>query len=182
MVGFGFQELFCIISAIGCTYLTNTRTYFMAFNTVMSLIGTIMIRQIDHKYIWGRFMGYCLTIVFSVNFPLLLATITSNIAGFSKKVTATAIVSYRGYPFPMEYSRILINRFNIGVYCILHREHHRASNHVLSGSTKLSFWICGDFGLLFMFHHSYFRVSLLPHVGKQEARCRRGRAVPNHSD
>ncbi|OBT67457.1 hypothetical protein VE03_03041 [Pseudogymnoascus sp. 23342-1-I1] len=92
MVGFGFQGLFCIISAIGCTYLTNTRTYFMAFNTVMSLIGTIMIRQIDHKYIWGRFMGYCLTIVFSVNFPLLLATITSNIAGFSKKVTTTAIV------------------------------------------------------------------------------------------
>lgn len=182
MVGFGFQGLFCIISAIGCTYLTNNRTYFMAFNTVMSLIGTIMICQIDHKYIWGRFMGYCLTIVFSVNFPLLLATITSNIAGFSKKVTATAIVSCRGYPFPMEYSRILINRFNIGVYCILHREHHRASNHVLSGSTKLSFWICGDFGLLFMFHHSYFRVSLLPHAGKQEARCRRGRAVPNHSD
>ncbi|KFY23268.1 hypothetical protein V491_02600 [Pseudogymnoascus sp. VKM F-3775] len=84
---------FCIIAAIGCTYLTNTRTYFMAFNTVLSLIGTIMVRQIDHKYIWGRFIGYCLTIVFSANLPLILATITSNIAGFSKKVTATAITA-----------------------------------------------------------------------------------------
>jgi len=71
----------------------------MAFNTVTSLIGTVLIRQLDHTYIWGRFMGYCLTITFSANYPLLLATITSNIAGFSKKSTATAIVSYRGHPF-----------------------------------------------------------------------------------
>lgn len=103
----------------------------MAFNTVMSLIGTVMVRQIDPKYIWGRFMGYCLTIVFSVNFPLILATIISNIAGFSKKATATAIVSYKGHPFLMEYSKILTNRFNIGVCCILRWEHHRASNHVV---------------------------------------------------
>ena len=95
MIAFGAQGLFCIISAIGCTYLPNTRTYFMVFNTVMSLIGTVMIRQIDHASIWARFAGYCLTIAFSANYPLILATITSNIAGFSKKATATAIVSYR---------------------------------------------------------------------------------------
>lgn len=81
----------------------------MAFNTVTSLIGTVMIRQIDHTYIWARFMGYCLTITFSANYPLILATITSNIAGFSKKATATAIVSYRDHPLPAQYSAKLMN-------------------------------------------------------------------------
>ncbi|CAI7593544.1 unnamed protein product [Penicillium crustosum] len=92
MIGTGFQIVFVIISAIGSTYMKNTRTYWMTFNTIMALIGTVMIRQINPDYIWSRFMGYCLIIAFSANFPLTLAMITSNTAGFTKKSTVTAIV------------------------------------------------------------------------------------------
>lgn len=93
MIGTGFQIVFIIMSAIGSTYLKNTRTYWMTFNTVMALIGTVMIRQINPDYIWSRFMGYCLIIAFSANFPLTMAMITSNTAGFTKKTTVTAVVS-----------------------------------------------------------------------------------------
>ncbi|KAJ5652981.1 hypothetical protein N7507_010407 [Penicillium longicatenatum] len=92
MIGTGFQMVFVVISTIGSTYLTNTRTYWMTFNTTMALIGTIMIRQIDSDYIWSRFMGYCLIIAFSANFPLTMTMITSNTAGFTKKSTVTSMV------------------------------------------------------------------------------------------
>lgn len=93
MIGTGFQIVFVAISAIGSTYLKNTRTYWMTFNTIMSLIGTVMIRQINPEHIWSRFMGYCLIVAFSASFPLTMAMITSNTAGFTKKTTVTAVVS-----------------------------------------------------------------------------------------
>ncbi|KAJ5990749.1 hypothetical protein N7499_011295 [Penicillium canescens] len=92
MIATGFQMVFVVISTLGSTYLTNTRTYWMTFNTTMALIGTVMIRQIDADHIWSRFMGYCLIIGFSANFPLTMTMITSNTAGFTKKSTVTAVV------------------------------------------------------------------------------------------
>ncbi|KKK14657.1 hypothetical protein P175DRAFT_0484744 [Aspergillus ochraceoroseus IBT 24754] len=92
MIGTGFQVVFVLMTAYGSTYLKNTRTWWMTFNTIIALIGTVMIRQIDAAHIWARFMGYCLIIAFSANFPMTMAMITSNTAGFTKKSTATAIV------------------------------------------------------------------------------------------
>ncbi|KAL2817901.1 putative MFS allantoate transporter [Aspergillus cavernicola] len=92
MIGTGFQIVFVAMSAIGSTYLKNTRTYWMSFNTIIALIGSIMIRQINPEHIWARFMGYCLIIAFSANFPLTMTMITSNTAGFTKKSTVTAVV------------------------------------------------------------------------------------------
>ena len=92
MIGTGFQIVFVAMSALGSTYLKNTRTYWMTFNSTMALIGTIMIRQINPELIWARFMGYCLIIAFSASFPLTMVMITSNTAGFTKKTTATAMV------------------------------------------------------------------------------------------
>ncbi|KAL2850145.1 major facilitator superfamily domain-containing protein [Aspergillus pseudoustus] len=92
MIGTGFQIVFVVVSTLGSTYLTNTRTYWMAFNSTIALIGSVMIRQIDAAHIWARFMGYCLIIAFSASFPITMAMITSNTAGFTKKSTATAVV------------------------------------------------------------------------------------------
>ncbi|KAL4782216.1 major facilitator superfamily domain-containing protein [Aspergillus varians] len=92
MIGTGFQIVFVGMSAFGSTYFKNTRTYWMAWNSVLALVGSIMIRQIDPAQIWARFMGYCLIIAFSANFPLTMAMITSNTGGFTKKTTATAVV------------------------------------------------------------------------------------------
>jgi hypothetical protein len=92
MIATAYQVFFLVLSALGSTYLKNTRTYWMALNTVVALVGTVMIRQIPSEHIWTRFAGYCFIIVFSANFPLTMVMITSNTAGFTKKATTTAVV------------------------------------------------------------------------------------------
>lgn len=92
MIATAYQIVFVVLSALGSTYLKNTRTYWMTANTIISLIGTVMIRQIPAEHIWARFAGYCFIIVFSANFPLTMVMITSNTAGFTKKATVTAVV------------------------------------------------------------------------------------------
>ncbi|RAO70591.1 uncharacterized protein BHQ10_006603 [Talaromyces amestolkiae] len=92
MIATAYQIFFIVLSALGSTYLKNTRTYWMALNTIVALIGTVMIREIPAEQIWARFAGYCFIIVFSANFPLTMVMITSNTAGFTKKATTTAVV------------------------------------------------------------------------------------------
>lgn len=136
MIGTGFQIVFVMVSTIGSTYLTNTRTYWMFFNTIMALIGSVMIRQIDPAHIWARFMGYCLIIAFSANFPLTMTMISNNTAGFTKKSTVTAVV--RSFPCIVLATcndPVLISNRTIGVCCILCRKHRWPTNHVRQRST-----------------------------------------------
>jgi hypothetical protein len=93
MIGGAFQIVFVFMSAYGSSKLKNTRTLWMALMTVFALIGAIMIREIDNDHIWARFMGYCLIIAFSANFPLTFAMITANTSGYTKKsVTASMVL------------------------------------------------------------------------------------------
>lgn len=93
MLGQVFQGIFVIIGTAGSTYFRNTRTYFMAWNLAVALVGAVMIREIHPTQIWSRFMGYCLCIAFSANFPMVLSMSSGNIGGFTKKNTANAMVS-----------------------------------------------------------------------------------------
>ena len=83
-----------MIGTTGSTYLKNTRTYFMAWNLAVALIGAVMIREADPTQIWTRFMGYCFCIAFSANFPMVLSMSSGNIGGFTKKNTANAMVCH----------------------------------------------------------------------------------------
>jgi hypothetical protein len=51
MIATAYQIFFLVLSAVGCTYLKNTRTYWMTLNTIVALIGTVMIRQIPAEQI-----------------------------------------------------------------------------------------------------------------------------------
>ena len=93
MLGQVFQGVFVIIGTAGSTYFKNARTYFMAWNLAVALVGAVMIREVDPTQIWTRFMGYCLCIAFSANFPMVLSMSSGNIGGFTKKNTANAMVS-----------------------------------------------------------------------------------------
>ena len=93
MLGQVFQGVFVMIATTGSTYFKNTRTYFMAWNLAVALVGAVMIREVDPTQIWTRFMGYCLCIAFSANFPMVLSMSSGNIGGFTKKNTANAMVS-----------------------------------------------------------------------------------------
>jgi len=92
MLGGVFQIIFVALSAIGSTYIKNSRTYWMALMSAFSLAGAAMIRDMPKENIWGRFMGYCLIIAFSANFPLTFAMVTANTAGFTKKSVVVSMV------------------------------------------------------------------------------------------
>lgn len=88
-----FQTIYVVIAAGGSTYFRNTRTYFMTWNLVLSVVGAVMIRQLPHSERWARLFGYMLTIAFSANFPMILAVSSGNFGGFTKKTTVNAMVS-----------------------------------------------------------------------------------------
>lgn len=93
MVGSGFQLFFVLLATIGSTYIQNSRTYFMAFNLVVSMAGSIMGRHIPVSNKYGRLMGVALAISCASNFPLVMAMTSSNVGGFTKKTTVGALVS-----------------------------------------------------------------------------------------
>jgi hypothetical protein len=92
MIGVAFQAVFVAVLTAGSSYLVNTRTYFMAWNLAVALVGAVMIREIGSNQIWARFIEYCLCIAYSANFPMILSISSGNIGGFTKKSTANAMV------------------------------------------------------------------------------------------
>lgn len=64
----------------------------MVWNSILSIAGAAIARQISSDNVWGRFIGYCLAGAYAVNFPLTLAMSTGNIGGFTKKTTVNAMV------------------------------------------------------------------------------------------
>ncbi|KAH7085819.1 putative MFS allantoate transporter [Paraphoma chrysanthemicola] len=92
MISTAFQAVIVIISTVGSSYLKNTRTYFMAANLAISLAGVVMIRQLDASQIWARFFGFCLSIAYTANIPLVLSMSSGNVGGFTKKSTVNAMI------------------------------------------------------------------------------------------
>jgi hypothetical protein len=97
MVGSGVQLLFVLVSTIGSTYMENSRTYFMTFNLMVSLAGSLMGRQIPVSDKYGRLMGVALSLSCAANFPMIMAMTSSNVGGFTKKATVGALVSILSY-------------------------------------------------------------------------------------
>lgn len=92
MISIAFQLVFVLLASAGSTYLRNTRTYWMAWNLALSIAGATMIRTISADHMWARFMGFCLTLGYTANFPLVLAVASGNFGGFTKKTTVNALV------------------------------------------------------------------------------------------
>lgn len=65
---------------------------FMAFNVIVSIVGAAMVREVDSAHKWTRFMGCALSVSFTANFPMTMAMVSSNFAGFTKKTTVSAMV------------------------------------------------------------------------------------------
>lgn len=92
MVVYVFQLIFVLIATIGSTYFANSRTLWMTFDFSFAIIGAVLLRQL-HNNRWGQFFGYCLTMAYTPNLPLILSMISGNVAGFTKKMTVNAMVS-----------------------------------------------------------------------------------------
>lgn len=90
--GYVGQLLFVLFSNAGSSYFRNARTYFMAWNLAVAIVGSAMIRELSKEQRWARYAGYCMSIAFTANFPLVLSMVSGNFGGFTKKMTVNAMV------------------------------------------------------------------------------------------
>ncbi|XHG03981.1 hypothetical protein AWENTII_007264 [Aspergillus wentii] len=88
----GAQVFFLILSSAVATYVPSTRIIMMIFNTTASMVGMILVMKLADDNMVGRLVGLSLGAVFATNIPLSLSIITSNVAGFTKKSTVSALL------------------------------------------------------------------------------------------
>ncbi|KAJ6446910.1 calcium-transporting ATPase 3 [Purpureocillium lavendulum] len=85
------QLILVLLSTGGSTYFRNVRSYFMMFNFALATIGACLVRQLPAEQRWARYVGYCLILAFSANFPMVMSLTSGNFGGFTKKMTVNAI-------------------------------------------------------------------------------------------
>lgn len=105
--GFGFSNLksllmqmplgaaqltFLLLTSGFATLVRSSRIVMMILNTAVSVVGMILIWKLDDGNRAGKLIGLCLGAVFAANIPLSLSLISSNVAGFTKKSTVSALM------------------------------------------------------------------------------------------
>ncbi|KAL3450360.1 major facilitator superfamily domain-containing protein [Aspergillus insuetus] len=86
------QIIFLLITVSVATFVPKTRILMMIFNTSVSMIGMILVWQLDESNQKGRLTGLSLAAVFACNIPLALSLIASNVAGFTKRSVTSALI------------------------------------------------------------------------------------------
>jgi hypothetical protein len=64
--------------------------------TMFSLIGIIMVYVISAEHKYARLSGIWLSAMFAADIPLALSLVTSNVGGFTKRTTVSAML-FIGY-------------------------------------------------------------------------------------
>ena len=105
--GFGFSELNSLllsapsgllqILAIGgiclaATYIPKSRIFTMIVVILFALVGVILMNTLPDSNRWGRWVGIFLLGPFATSIPISLSLITSNVGGFTKKATVSAML------------------------------------------------------------------------------------------
>ncbi|CAI7586237.1 unnamed protein product [Penicillium pancosmium] len=86
------QLVFLVLTSGFATVVRQTRIFMMILNTTVSMIGMILIWKLGADNQAGKMTGLCLGAVFAANIPLSLSLISSNVAGFTKKSTVSALM------------------------------------------------------------------------------------------
>lgn len=86
------QVVFLVLTAAISTWFPRARIITMIFNTLVSLVGMLLVWQLDEDNQVGRMVGLTLGAVFAVNIPLSLSVISSNVAGFTKRSVTSALM------------------------------------------------------------------------------------------
>lgn len=92
----GAEVVFLSLTCLATTYIPKSRIIAMILNTMVSVVGLLLIWKLDPSNQAGRMVGLTLAVVYAINLPISLSVVTSNVAGFSKKsvVSALVFVSY----------------------------------------------------------------------------------------
>ncbi|KAL2810160.1 major facilitator superfamily domain-containing protein [Aspergillus granulosus] len=86
------QIVFLTLTSGIATFVPRTRILMMILNTTTSMIGMILVWQLDEDNQKGRLTGLVLGSVFACNIPLSLSIISSNVAGFTKRSVTSALL------------------------------------------------------------------------------------------
>jgi hypothetical protein len=86
------QIVFLLITSIVATFIPSSRILGMCLNTVVSIVGLILIWKLDPDDQVGRMVGLTLAVVYAINLPISLSIVTSNVAGFSKKSVVSSLL------------------------------------------------------------------------------------------
>ncbi|OQE27795.1 hypothetical protein PENSTE_c004G08929 [Penicillium steckii] len=86
------QLVFLLLTSGFATLVQQSRIPMMILNTTVSMIGMILIWKLGDDNQAGKMTGLCLGAVFAANIPLSLSLISSNVAGFTKKSTVSAMM------------------------------------------------------------------------------------------
>ncbi|KAJ6024816.1 hypothetical protein N7540_005613 [Penicillium herquei] len=86
------QLVFLVLTSGFATYVKSSRLFMMMLNCSVSVIGMALIWKLDADNQAGRLTGLSLGAVFAANIPLSLSIISSNVAGFTKKSTVSAMM------------------------------------------------------------------------------------------
>ncbi|KAF5652158.1 allantoate and ureidosuccinate permease [Fusarium sp. NRRL 25303] len=79
-----------------CTRFKNTRCYVMIATNIIVLIGAVLVDNLPQSNQQGRLASFYIIYVNTVPFGLGMSMISSNIAGFTKKSTAS-VMMFLGY-------------------------------------------------------------------------------------
>ncbi|KAJ5873725.1 uncharacterized protein N7529_002155 [Penicillium soppii] len=88
----GAQLVFLLLTSGVASLVPKSRILMMIFNTAVSMVGMLLIWKLDDDNRAGKMTGLCLGGVFAANIPLSLSLISSNVAGFTKKSTVSALM------------------------------------------------------------------------------------------
>jgi hypothetical protein len=90
------QIVFLVLTSLAVTYIPHSRVLAQIFNTIVSVIGMLLIWKLNPEEQVGRMVGLSIGIVYAINLPISLSIVTSNVAGFSKKsvVSSLLFISY----------------------------------------------------------------------------------------
>ncbi|KFZ24084.1 hypothetical protein V502_01442 [Pseudogymnoascus sp. VKM F-4520 (FW-2644)] len=86
----GMEIVFLVATSFLASYLPNARVLLMIFNTVVAMVGMVLVYCLESKA--GRMTGLVFTVVFAINIPISLSLITSNVAGFTKRSIVSSLV------------------------------------------------------------------------------------------
>ncbi|KAL3444540.1 major facilitator superfamily domain-containing protein [Aspergillus insuetus] len=88
----GFQLILLALTSFITLRFHKTRMALMVTLCLTSLTGSVLIEALPTDDNVGRLIGLYLTIALSVNTPLLLSLVSSNIAGFTKRSTVSGVM------------------------------------------------------------------------------------------
>jgi hypothetical protein len=90
--GRSFQIISLLIAGLVANYCKNTRMLMVTVGNVICVIATALLSFLPTENNWGRLISFWFVNVQSIGFTLGLVMISSNIGGYTKKSTVSAMV------------------------------------------------------------------------------------------